>query len=469
MEEDIEDREDRRAEIMTNGLISFQKFLKEFKQVVKDEVIQKINNKFEISYNFRKFNIECYIIDKKYYDEFCKAINFKEISKVLSIINEENTEKCKQMVKERLKDENFNIDVNDIQFYADQEGLKKIVGHFNNYSFLNKELLVDCMGVPEEKLKSKKIFVSKNEKNTTLLNIEENFTMSINIEKKDVEKEVEIKKEVENKVQIKKKPKNLYYVENITKKIFLLLYKKDELLNKKIHKNSKDSYKFKNYYLISKEWLKSYKENFLYGQIISKIDEELKSHTYKRIKTELDSIIKDKIGQIKLYGSSEIEPGLRDASKLLPKIISIKENKDNNEDFVRRVSIIEETLEPEQDLTQSYEVPSEFEIINEDIYELLKKEEFLENFDEKIENQLCYQILFGNKRMIIKNKASENYEERDDYSNELLFYTKNVQNENNNDDYILEFILNFEKKVNFYEEIGKIFTNGVKNYIKILK
>ena len=469
MEEDIEDREDRRAEIMTNGLISFQKFLKEFKQVVKDEVIQKINNKFEISYNFRKFNIECYIIDKKYYDEFCKAINFKEISKVLSIINEENTEKCKQMVKERLKDENFNIDVNDIQFYADQEGLKKIVGHFNNYSFLNKELLVDCMGVPEEKLKSKKIFVSKNEKNTTLLNIEENFTMSINIEKKDVEKEVEIKKEVENKVQIKKKPKNLYYVENITKKIFLLLYKKDELLNKKIHKNSKDSYKFKNYYLISKEWLKSYKENFLYGQIISKIDEELKSHTYKRIKTEVDSIIKDKIGQIKLYGSSEIEPGLRDASKLLPKIISIKENKDNNEDFGRSVSIIEETVEPEQDLTQSYEVPSEFEIINEDIYELLKKEEFLENFDEKIENQLCYQILFGNKRMIIKNKASENYEERDDYSNELLFYTKNVQNENNNDDYILEFILNFEKKVNFYEEIGKIFTNGVKNYINNTK
>ena len=63
------------------------------------------------------------------------------------------------MVKERLKDENFNIDVNDIQFYADQEGLKKIVGHFNNYSFLNKELLVDCMGVPEEKIKSKKIFV----------------------------------------------------------------------------------------------------------------------------------------------------------------------------------------------------------------------------------------------------------------------------------------------------------------------
>ena len=478
MEEDIEDREDTTAEIMTNGLISFQKFLKEFKQVVKDDVIEKINNRFEISYNFRKFNLECYIIDKKYYDEFCKAINYKEISKVLSIINEENTEKCKQMIKEKLKEDNFNINVNDIEFYADQEGLKKIVGHFNNYSFLNKELLVDCMGVPEEKLKSKKIFVSKNEKNTTLLNVEENFTMSINIvkkdaenkeeEKKEVEKKVEIKKE-EKKVQIKKKPKNLYYVEDITKKIFLLLYKKDELINKKIEKNSKDSYKFKNYYLISKDWLKLYKQQFLYDQIISKIDEELKTHSYKRIKTELDSIIKDKIGQIKIYGSSEIEPGLREASKLLPSIKPINKNKDNNNDNDRSASIKEETLEPEQDITQLYEIPSEFEIINEDIYELLKKEEFLENFNEKIENQLCYEILFGNNQIIIKNKASENFEEKDDYSNELLFYEKNEKKENNNDDYILQYILNFEKKVNFYEEIGKIFKDGLKYYIESKK
>ena len=204
MEEDIENSEETRAEIMTNGLISFQKFLKEFKQVVKDDVIEKKNNKFEISYNFRKFNLECFIIDKKYYDEFCKAINYKEISKILSIINEENTEKCKQFVKDKLNEENFNLNVDGIEFYADQEGLKKIVGHFNNYSFLNKELLVDCMGVPEEKLKSKKIYVSKNEKNTTLLNIEENFTMSINITKKDSENKEEEKKEVEKK-EVEKK------------------------------------------------------------------------------------------------------------------------------------------------------------------------------------------------------------------------------------------------------------------------
>ena len=135
MEEDRKDIEDEQVEIITRGLISFQEFLKDFKQAVKDDIIKKENNRFDVSYIFRKFNQECYIIDKKYYDEFCKTINFKEITKILSIINEENTEKCKQMIKNKLIEGNFNIDVKDIVFYASQEDLKKIVGHFNNYSF----------------------------------------------------------------------------------------------------------------------------------------------------------------------------------------------------------------------------------------------------------------------------------------------------------------------------------------------
>ena len=118
MEEDRKDIEDAQAEIITRGLISFQKFLKDFKQVVKDDIIRKENNRFDVSYNFRKFELECYIIDKKYYDEFCRAINYKEISQVLSVINEETTEKCKEMIKNKLIEENFNIDVKDIVFYA---------------------------------------------------------------------------------------------------------------------------------------------------------------------------------------------------------------------------------------------------------------------------------------------------------------------------------------------------------------
>ena len=116
MEEDRKTKEDVQTEIILKGLISFQNFLKDFKQVVKDDIIEKKNNRFDISYNFRKFNLECYIIDKKFFDEFCKAINYKEISKILSIINEENTEKCKQIIKNKLIEDNFNIDVKNIVY-----------------------------------------------------------------------------------------------------------------------------------------------------------------------------------------------------------------------------------------------------------------------------------------------------------------------------------------------------------------
>ena len=103
-----------------------------------------------------------------------------------------------------------------------------------------------------------------------------------------------------------------------------------------------------------------------------------------------------------------------------------------------------ETQDIDQDAAKSYYIPYNFEIINEDIYELIKKEEFFENFNEKIEKQICYQILFWNNHIIIKNKASEKFEGKDDYSNELLFYKKNIEKENNKDGHLLEYILNFE-------------------------
>ena len=67
------------SEKMTNALIAFQEFLKKFKQVIKDETISndKENNpRINITYAFREFNLECYIIDKIYFSEFCTAINY---------------------------------------------------------------------------------------------------------------------------------------------------------------------------------------------------------------------------------------------------------------------------------------------------------------------------------------------------------------------------------------------------------
>ena len=209
MEEDI----DILAEKMTNGLILFLNFLKKYRQIVKDEIIQdeqRYNNQTTITYTFRKFNLECYIIDKKYFDDFCSAINFYELSEVLKSINEETKDKCKEILKKLLVEKRYIPDYKDIIIYAEEEKMKTIVKKFNNYSFVNKELLIDCMGIPEERLKSKKILLSKNENNTSLLNIDENYVITLNIIKKpsnkeNEEKKLEIKSENESKSKKKKK------------------------------------------------------------------------------------------------------------------------------------------------------------------------------------------------------------------------------------------------------------------------
>ena len=459
-------------EKMTNALFSFSEFLKEFRQVVSDEIIsdeQKKNSNVNISYSFRKYKIECYIVDKKYFNEFYDAIKYGEISDLLKVRNEENEEKCKQKVKKFLESKNYEPPGNKIKCYASQESLKNIVKQLGNYSFLNKELLIDFIGVPEENLKSKSILISKNNSNTSIMNVEEKFIMTINAVKKseeknnkEKEKEKEIKKEEENKKQIiKKDVKNLYYVEDITKKIFLLLYKNDEYLNKKIKKKTEDPYNFKNYYLINKEWLNEYKEYFLYDNIIKKLGKEFNNYSYKRMKTELDAIIKDKIGQIRLFKETIIPDGLKDASKLptKSKIIQIN-NKEKELDYQMETSVVEEVD------GKVYYIPYEFEIITEDIFELIKKEEFFEKYNEEIENQICYQILFGNKQIIIKNIRNPKFEEKDVFSNELLFYeNEDINKDITNLDSNLRFILNFEKKVNFYEEIKMIMKSGWKYYL----
>jgi hypothetical protein len=60
--------------------------------------------------------------------------------------------------------------------------MKELIKNFNNYSFINKELL-DAMGVPESKLEGKMMKVSKNEKYTSLLSISNNYILNINIDK----------------------------------------------------------------------------------------------------------------------------------------------------------------------------------------------------------------------------------------------------------------------------------------------
>ena len=238
--------DENNIEKISNGIISYLEFLKLFKKVKNDDTIsQELENKIKFTYIFRQFELECYLIDKKYFDEFRRAINFNELINILNPINEENKKKFKIELEKYLDKNPFIPNGEKIELYSEINEMKELVKNFNNYSFINKELL-KAMGVPESKLEGKMMKVSKNGKNTSLLSISNDYILSIEIEKKkenNEEKEQE-KENKEIKNQDKKKYKNLYYLEEITKKIFILLHFNEQFIQNKLEKNIKAIYSF---------------------------------------------------------------------------------------------------------------------------------------------------------------------------------------------------------------------------------
>ena len=415
---------------ITESIISYLEFVKKFKNDKSDDFIingsDKNTSNSKFSYIFRDFNNECYIIDKKNFDIFRSSINFNELYSLLDPINEENKKKFKEELKKYLEKNPLNINEKEIHFYSKEEEMKEIVKNFKNYSFINEELLVNGMGIDASKLKGNLIKVSKNEKNTILMPVSNNFILFINKEKKDL-----VEEEERNKEKINKEYKNLYYVEEITKKIFILLYFHKKKFQEKLKSKIKDIYNFKKYYLINSEWLEEYKQFFLYDLIEKKLDEKFQNYSYKQIKNDLDNISKNEIGQIRLFNETKVPNKLRNELNIQSKtkIITIKKN--NNKNVNNEYQ--QETIEPDKEDNKLVEVPNNFDLVNEDIFELFIKEEFFYNKLEKNRDKLFYEILFGNNQIIIKNKINEKNVDVEEFVNNYLIYTlnKDFQNENN--------------------------------------
>ena len=458
---------------ISDGIISYLEFLKLFKKVKNDDTIsQEFENKNKFTYIFRQFELECYLIDKKYFDEFRKAINFNELISILNPISEENKQKFKIELKKYLDKNPFIPNGENIKLYSEVNEMKELVKNFNNYSFINKELLI-AMGVPESKLEGKKMKVSKNGKNTSLLSVSNGFILSIEIEKKNQNNDEKEKEKENNEIKNKENKvyKNLYYLEEITKKVFVLLHFNEQFIQNKLKKNIKDIYNFKRYYLINNEWLKEYKEFFLFDFVEKKIESEYKNknYSYNRIKHNLNNIVKNNLGQIKLYSETKLLDNIRKANNL------IYQNKPQSiqKEIVRTPKEYEDE---NKDNEETFYIPIEFSLINEDLYRLLIKEEFFYNLDDKIEDIMSFDVLIGNNQIIIKNKAAKENEEKFKYSNEYLIYTlKNIKEENNkngnefSDKFILRYILNYDDDNIFYNDLDKIMKEGLNSYFEYRK
>ena len=171
-------------------------------------------------------------------------------------------------------------------------------------------------------------------------------------------------------------------------KSYYYLFNKEKIIEKKIKNPIKNKYNFRKYYLINKDWLKEYKEFFLYDFVIKKIEEDPElndpKYSYKNIKYNLDNIVNKKIPQIPL-GDTEITETIRNANNLFHKVASMQIKK---EIIIRGKDDVKQETESSQIIFTLVDIPTEFEIIDEDIFKLLMKEEFFINFNDNIKDQL---------------------------------------------------------------------------------
>ena len=159
------------------------------------------------------------------------------------------------------------------------------------------------------------------------------------------------------------------------------------------------------------------------------------NYSYKKVKYNLDDIIYN-IGQIRLYNETKIGYKLMNAKKLIPKRKLIKSQNENDKEYF---------------------IPLEFILINQDIYELLKEEEFFYNMNDEIGNEINYKILIGNNNIIVLNKNIDSKNE------EFIVFEKDKKNftqkgeQIENDRIKLQYILNYNQ--NQDEEVF----NGLKS------
>ena len=172
-----------------------------------------------------------------------------------------------------------------------------------------------------------------------------------------------------------------------------------------------------------------------------------------------------------IFQGSQIDDYLRDASNLeyeKKKILLKKDQAQNNEN--EECSI---TIEQEDQLLF---IPRGFELINEDIIKLLMEEKFFVKMNAEIMDKLCYEVLLGNNQIIVKNKIDEkNIDIYNNDFNELYIYFNNIENkkynkkeyedDEDNDTFILKYILDYDKKDMFFNDFTKIIKNGLQKYL----
>ena len=139
---------------IAESIFCYKDFLKKFKEIKEEYTIEVNQNGKEIPYAFSQFNVDSYIIDKKYMDDFTSKIDFYDLTEIITVMNDENKKKFKEELKKKLDKNPYIPNGERIKLYSKEEEMKEIVQNLNDYTFINKEILCNVMGVPESKLEN---------------------------------------------------------------------------------------------------------------------------------------------------------------------------------------------------------------------------------------------------------------------------------------------------------------------------
>lgn len=71
--------EKNEVEKIAESLFCYKEFLEKFKEIKKEYTIQVNQNGNEIPYAFSQYNVDSYIIDKKYMNAFASKIDFNDL------------------------------------------------------------------------------------------------------------------------------------------------------------------------------------------------------------------------------------------------------------------------------------------------------------------------------------------------------------------------------------------------------
>jgi hypothetical protein len=385
-----------------------------------------------------------------------------------------------EKLKIHLQKKPYSPKFDEIKIYSELEDLKKIVTQISNYAFVNQSFLCDAMNFPLQNLENKQFKFSKNGNNLCFMSSAGNYSFLIQTIKENI-----------NEVS---KFKNLYYIEDLTKKIFILLFFNEKIIQYKMKKKIKDIHNFKKYYLINDEWIREYKEFFSYDFVIKKFKEAYNNYkdelseenldsednnfitSYKTTILNFNEIIKD-MGQINLYSNTEVSNYLRNAECLFPAFDDIEIK---TKEIPKNEGYIEQETEPES-LFEYKKIPSDFYLIDENILDLLRMEEFLINYEDKLKNCMETQVLLGNGNIIIRNfhrnikkfnkKVDISYLHLNEYliyadKNDKIKYLADKKDDLGNEPFILYYILYYNTNKPFFNDLRILNKkNGLKEYI----